>query len=93
MLRDLCQVFKDGLFDLEVGLGPRELEDLEKLAQDRLVIEVYYELRVDHHPQSGHCIGNLLLLMAIWVSENSVDLAEDLHEVLSLLLIAIQLSE
>ena len=52
-----------------------------------------YELRVDHHSQGGHCIGNLLLLMAVGVSENGIDLTEDLHEVLSLLFIAIQLSE
>ena len=93
MLGDLCQVLKDGLFDVEVGLGHRELEDLEELAQDRLVIEVDNELRVDHHPQGGHGIGNLFLLVAIRVSENGIDLAEDLHEIFSLLLIAIQLSE
>jgi hypothetical protein len=34
MLGDLCQVLKDGLFDVEVGLGHRELEDLQELAQD-----------------------------------------------------------
>jgi hypothetical protein len=34
MLGDLCQVLKNGLFYVEVGLGNRELEDLEELAQD-----------------------------------------------------------
>ena len=93
MLGDLCQVLKDRLFDVEVRLGHWELEDLEELAQDRLVVEVDYELRVDHHPQGGHGIGNLLLLMAVWVSEYGIYLAEDLNKVFSLLLIAIQLSK
>jgi hypothetical protein len=93
MLGDLCQILKDSLFYVKVGLGHRELEDLEELAQDRLIIKVDYELRVDHHPQSGHGISNLLLLVAIGISEYGIDLAENLHEVLSLLFIAIQLSE
>ena len=93
MLGDLCQVLKDRLFYVEVRLRHWELEDLEELAQDRLVIEVDYELRVNHHPQGGHSIGNLLLLVGVRVREYGIDLAEDLHEVLSLLLIAVQLSE
>ena len=93
MLGDLCQVLKDRLFDIEVRLGNWELEDLEEFAKDGLVVEVDYELRVNHHPQGGHSIGNLLLLVGIGVSEYGIDLAEDLHEVLSLLLIAVQLSE
>ncbi len=34
MFGDLCQVLKDGLLDVEVGLGRRELKDLKELAQD-----------------------------------------------------------